>query len=51
MRAGDGTEGFLPSCIPDLKLYLLVVDGYHTSAELDADRQVMDGLKPLVGKL
>ena len=51
VRPGDGSEGLLPSGIPDLQLHLLVVDGYHPSSELNSDRQVVDRLESLVGEL
>jgi hypothetical protein len=37
--------------IPDLQLDLVVLDGEGPRAELDADRQVVDGLEALVGEL
>ena len=37
--------------VPDLQLDLLVVDGDHACAELDADREVVHLLEALVGEL
>lgn len=51
IRPGDGAEGLLPSGVPDLQLHLLVVNGYHPSSELNANRQVVDRLESLIGEL
>lgn len=53
-RAGDGSwqRAQTPTYrVPDLELDLLLIDGDHASAELDADRQVVHGLEALVGEL
>lgn len=36
---------------PNLQLDLLIIDGDHSSAKLNANCQIMDGLKALIGKL
>ena len=51
VRPRDGAEGLLSRGVPDLQLHLLVVDAYHPSPKLDADRQVVDRLESLVGEL
>ena len=37
--------------VPDLELDLLALDVDHARAELDADGEVVHGLKPLVSEL
>ena len=37
--------------VPNLKLDLLVVDLNHSGAELHANRQIMQRLKPLISEL
>lgn len=51
VRARDRPERLLAGRVPNLQLDLLAVDGDHPRAELDPDRQVMDRLEALVGKL
>lgn len=37
--------------VPNLQFDLLAIDGDHTSAKLDADRQIMNWLETFVGEL
>mmetsp|Transcript_117814 Transcript_117814/g.175990 ORF Transcript_117814/g.175990 Transcript_117814/m.175990 type:complete len:274 (-) Transcript_117814:82-903(-) len=51
ITAGNTTERFLAGGIPDLKFDEFVVQVDHAGAELDSNRQIVDGLKSLVGEL
>jgi hypothetical protein len=38
-------------CVPDLKLYLIMIDRYKTGAKFNPDGKVVHWLKPLVSEL
>ena len=50
-RANDKVRSPPLYRVPNLELDLLSVDGDHARAKLDANREVVDGLEPLVGEL
>lgn len=51
VTTGYRAKTLLTSSVPDLEFDLLAVDCDHSSAELDAYSEVVDGLEPLVCEL
>jgi len=51
IRTCDRAERFLTRRVPDLELDLLLVNGDHPSAELNTNREVVNGLEATVGEL
>jgi hypothetical protein len=51
IASGNGSKGLLASRVPNLQLYQLVLEINHASAKLNANRQVVDGLKSLISEL
>ena len=51
VASGDGSEGLLAGCIPNLEFDLFVADSDSASAEFDADGQIVVIAESFVGEL
>mmetsp|Transcript_129271 Transcript_129271/g.335187 ORF Transcript_129271/g.335187 Transcript_129271/m.335187 type:complete len:243 (+) Transcript_129271:468-1196(+) len=49
--ASDGAERLLTSCVPNLELYLLVLNSHEARPKLHTNRKVMVGAEALIGEL